>query len=540
MSEPRFAKQEIKKIKELVTYKTINIPEYQRPYKWTEHNVIQLLDDIYEHIFVNQKIYRIGSIILHHNNEHKLDVVDGQQRLTTISILLKALGEQSNLLLGEEYIHKISQNNIIYNYRVIKNWLNKINDKTSFKEMILKHCEFVLFTVYDQDEAFQLFDSQNSRGKELEPYDLLKAFHLREMEQDSEEDREKCIGKWENAIENNTLKIIINDHLYRIRKWSKNQKFYQFTKQDIDEFKGISLYQKQVFPFESSIRYLDGFIENAQNDKFLKNNHIAQSYPFSITMPIINGKRFFEYIDNYIQLKESIFKDESFHQFYKQYCKDYNVSYRSGDQKVRNIYDNILLHFVDRFGLTDEFESMYIAFYKATYQLRCNNKSITENSILNSNTLSLFEKINYSNDTQPFKHLIYKNYKFEKELVKGIQFIKFFIENGFNFRNELYKSFNPNELMTGNNHYIISIQTNSNEQINLYIGDNQNPYWYGFDQNEFQQYTPEIKQKIELHIQNYQLDKVDNEWKAWKEFEPMTKHQFYQMITEINAFKNSI
>jgi len=158
---------------------------------------------------------------------------------------------------------------------------------------------------FHQDEAFQLFDSQNARGKALEPYDLLKAFHLREMDFDSEDDRTKCVECWETSVDNGTLKPILGNHLFKIRKWSKNERKYDFTKDEIEEFKGISLHQKQQYPYESAMRMLDGFVDNAQNDKFLRNLQVAQTFPFQITTPIINGKRFFEYVDFYITQREN-------------------------------------------------------------------------------------------------------------------------------------------------------------------------------------------------------------------------------------------
>ena len=70
----------------------LTIPVYQRPYKWTEKNVMQLLGDIFEYVIIKNKNYRIGNIILHSESSIN-NVVDGQQRLTTISLLLKILDE---------------------------------------------------------------------------------------------------------------------------------------------------------------------------------------------------------------------------------------------------------------------------------------------------------------------------------------------------------------------------------------------------------------------------------------------------------------
>lgn len=434
--------QKVIKLNELVKEKLI-IPVYQRPYKWTERNVIQLLEDIFEYVIVKNKNYRIGNIILHSENRTN-NVVDGQQRLTTISLILKILENSFNdLLINEKFKHNISKNNIVYNYRIINQWIstkfgNDESKKKEFKTKILNKCEFVLFTVFHQDEAFQLFDSQNARGKALEPYDLLKAFHLREMDFDSEEDRTKCVDRWETSVDNGTLKPILGNHLFKIRKWSKNERKYDFTKDEIEEFKGISLYQKQQYPYESALRMLDGFVANSQNDKFLRNLQVAQTFPFQITSPIINGKRFFEYVDFYIYQREKLFdldKEDfiraempEFAKFHKEYCYGYYGWWRSGDEKVRNIYENILIAFIDKFGHIDDFENFYKAFYKLTYSIRCDKKRITVETIMNSTARQVFRIINDSVSPDTFKNYQYKTYNIDiNNLVKGIEEIAKFI-----------------------------------------------------------------------------------------------------------------
>src|SRR5690606_32031821 len=125
MSEQRQPTQELKKLKEILEIDNLIIPSYQRPYKWQSQHVIQLLDDIFEHIIIKKKVYRIGSLILHEEGNNIQNIVDGQQRLTTISILLKAVGRKDLLLHNQEYKHKDSKDNIVYNYRIVQNWLHK-------------------------------------------------------------------------------------------------------------------------------------------------------------------------------------------------------------------------------------------------------------------------------------------------------------------------------------------------------------------------------------------------------------------------------
>jgi len=68
------------------------IPAYQRPYSWEKANVEQLLDDVWEAFEANDEEYFIGSLITIEREKGRLyDVVDGQQRLTTLNLILTNL-----------------------------------------------------------------------------------------------------------------------------------------------------------------------------------------------------------------------------------------------------------------------------------------------------------------------------------------------------------------------------------------------------------------------------------------------------------------
>lgn len=85
----------IENVGELLKLK-LSLPSYQRPYKWSGSSVITLFNDINNAMNSNINEYRIGSVVLH-KHDHELDIVDGQQRLTTLSIALirKAVASQS-------------------------------------------------------------------------------------------------------------------------------------------------------------------------------------------------------------------------------------------------------------------------------------------------------------------------------------------------------------------------------------------------------------------------------------------------------------
>ena len=94
----------------------LRIPDYQRPYKWTIKHVQQLLDDLLTHFRNQEQVYRIGTVVIHKDGKN-FDIVDGQQRLITLSLLLYYLNNKKKLkeksLLDETITHTHSKNNII-------------------------------------------------------------------------------------------------------------------------------------------------------------------------------------------------------------------------------------------------------------------------------------------------------------------------------------------------------------------------------------------------------------------------------------------
>ena len=71
-------------VQEAFSFGNLSIPDYQRPYKWQEKNIKQLIDDI----IINKEIndYRLGTIVLHTENQN-LNIVDGQQRMLTFTLI---------------------------------------------------------------------------------------------------------------------------------------------------------------------------------------------------------------------------------------------------------------------------------------------------------------------------------------------------------------------------------------------------------------------------------------------------------------------
>lgn len=84
---------------DLLTNENLRIPSYQRPYKWTVKNVNQLIDDIITH--KEKSEYRLGTLVVHHNNQ-VFDIVDGQQRTVTLALIAYAIPQKESKTIEEK------------------------------------------------------------------------------------------------------------------------------------------------------------------------------------------------------------------------------------------------------------------------------------------------------------------------------------------------------------------------------------------------------------------------------------------------------
>lgn len=409
---------EVVSVKDLIQEKRLHIPPYQRPYEWVEKNVRQLLEDILDSKNAGKKNYRIGSIILHNNKENNvLDIVDGQQRLTTLFLLLKdsdTLKDQScPLCFGSESYDSIKRNNTF-----IREWLKEYigNNKENYFKYVFDSCDFVKIVVDDLTEAFQMFDSQNGRGKELEAYNLLKAYHIRAMEQESRDEKIRCDKRWEEATQFDptpkikddpnidVLKQIFDEQLYRSRIWSRKEKADKFTKNELSEFKGFTIDKNHpaLFPYQNPqlLQYLtskfyetilSGTAATKNRFDYGDNDHIN---PFvNINQQIVNGKNFFDYVETYVEIYKQMFINigtyqlSEFKEFYYTHCLNYNwdeqtysetkekrkkdlafnsvwPASRTGDSYLREAYKSLVFVLFDKFG-----ERGLKKYYRTLYRL---------------------------------------------------------------------------------------------------------------------------------------------------------------------------
>ncbi len=384
-------------VKELLQTEKLIIPSYQRPYKWTSKNVNQLIDDI---IYHNEKsAYRLGTLVIHNDNlenNSTLNIVDGQQRTLTLTLISYAITKNctdklktiykrnENIkhyipkLINLSFTSDITKSNIQDNYKLIERRINDFDEKTI--RFFYEKCELVKVVLSDISEAFQFFDSQNVRGKDLEPHDLLKAFHLREMNDFStEEEKRETVDNWE-AINTEKLSKLFSLYLFRIRNWSRGYSAKYFTKNEVDIFKGVSPDIQEDYPFAQIYRIAHFYTENYNKSYHRKIDENIFNYPFQLDQTIINGKRFFEMVAFYNKMIEDIKSDDDFRIL--KIIKNYNGNHRTGDKYVRNLFYCGLIYYVDKFG-KNELQKAIEKIFVWAYTLRLKLFSVRLDSIDN-------------------------------------------------------------------------------------------------------------------------------------------------------------
>ncbi|PWU30088.1 hypothetical protein DK254_08140 [Pseudomonas sp. RW407] len=227
------------------------IPPYQRPYAWTKDQAGELFDDLYDFFRSEaEDSYFLGSIVLiKDEGKPAAEVIDGQQRLTTLTILLSTL---TSLLAGDnhssfysfirepgnvalklnpkprlalrerdrgffaQYVQALqfddlvqidpaqleneSQRNIQGNARLLR---DRLQEKfradeaalVDFGSFLLMRCFLVTVTTPSQQSAFRVFSVLNNRGLDLLPTDIIKAEVIGKLPEDK---REAFNDRWED------------------------------------------------------------------------------------------------------------------------------------------------------------------------------------------------------------------------------------------------------------------------------------------------------------------------------------------------------
>lgn len=259
------------------------IPEYQREYDWTEENLNEFIEDINESIEDN---YFIGHMVCEGNyNGTSYKVIDGQQRITTITIMLSVLRDifyensMNNLANGlhENYIFAKDKNYneyvILENkmpYPILQSYVQskpdkkdktKVGVKSGEKKIIkaydkfykewekldeeklkklrdkILNLEIIFVAVDDEVDAYTIFETLNAKGKDLTPLDLIKNQVFKNYNRQPHIDEPN--DSWKQIVENSKDKNIKFLNYFWASKYKKvsDRKIYkEFMKVSKDGF----------------------------------------------------------------------------------------------------------------------------------------------------------------------------------------------------------------------------------------------------------------------------------------------------------------
>lgn len=376
----------------------LRIPGYQRPYKWSMESAVTLFTDTFKAFTSKIPEYRIGSVILHNKNG-EYDIVDGQQRLITLTILVYCLSqhlEKEDLnvyptLLSTEF-NSLSTESVVNNHLILKSIVDEIEitQLKDYKDYLLNQCTVVRIVTDSEQEAFQFFDSQNSRGKALAPHDLLKSYHLREMVDDDVSEKISIIERWEYTKQKE-LEDLFKEHLYPLVRWYKHQDGIGYSTKNIKTFKGIK--PNSVYNFSVYNRAANLYIERFNREGMYELTSGRMINQFQLTQPIIAGKRFFEYSLHYLELKAKV--EQHIESVLNIAEKCLLPEEGAGDRYIKCLFVNVVMFYVDKFNFDALTLSRLKLMYKWAYSLRIVMKSVYRESA-NRYALGKHDRINPS------------------------------------------------------------------------------------------------------------------------------------------------
>ena len=290
------------------------IPDYQRPYAWTTEQATELFDDLYSAMQDARASgassqYFLGSIVLIKNDrDPKAMVVDGQQRLTTLTILFAALRaaweaagypqgvrsvtpflyEEGDEMLGKATGYrfiareedadffrtniqepggiaqlvastdKLEDSRLRYRENATllleKAKALSLDDRNALWKFLANDCSLVVISTPDLEAAYRIFSVLNNRGLDLAPIDILKAEVLGSIRRMGGEDKARTYSKKWSEIESQLGRDAFGDLFAHIRSIYAKQKqratLVKEFQEHVTEYKApIDLVDKVIKPY---------------------------------------------------------------------------------------------------------------------------------------------------------------------------------------------------------------------------------------------------------------------------------------------------
>ena len=374
-----------KDIKSILESGYYQIPRFQRPYSWGKDNVVEFWKDITNK---GDDEYFIGSMVVFKKKQGEFGIVDGQQRLTTLTLILSGLRDHLNDLENEElargiqrlitkkdidnidqfilqtetsypYFHQCIQSfgnteeipsitdeekSLKEAFELLKGLIqdnlddlesneHKVNYLKELRDKIIK-LKVIFIELDNEDDAYIIFETLNTRGKDLQPSDLVKN-HFTKLLKSETQGLDRVRDKWKEILENiQTSKIDIDINTFIYHYWlskesytTQNKLFKEFkdnvNADNVSEHLEALLTESKYYRAIYEPSYLTWKNEEEDLKKSLEalsTFKVRQPLPivlsilaeyFSGTLKLRNAKKYLEYIEKFHFMHNAITSQRS-------------------------------------------------------------------------------------------------------------------------------------------------------------------------------------------------------------------------------------
>jgi hypothetical protein len=325
------------------------IPIYQRNYAWGKDQISELVQDVCDALGNKKNVYYIGTLVTYDKGDRTFEVIDGQQRLTTLYLILKALNREvknkltyrarkrSNETIENlpSFDHDFYDEGIKEGYENVVQAIEGIDKEYKeklFSDYLLYNVRIIHYRVPKDVDLNHYFEVMNSRGEQLEKHEIVKAKLMNVLTNES--DKSKFAAIWEACSEMNTyVQTKVGVKIY-FEDTSKVFKFYGYSFDDLtDPNESVS----KTFTLKSLIyEHENHKINNSGYDDDSKN---------SMFQPIIDFPNFLLIVLKITRMQEIGFKPNNFTLDDKELINEFNKAMKEnpGPDFVKRFCFNLLL-----------------------------------------------------------------------------------------------------------------------------------------------------------------------------------------------------
>ena len=386
----------------ILSNQSYKIPDYQRPYVWSEDLALGLLSSIKRSFGNENSEILLGHIILHESkgkDGSAIDIVDGQQRITTLALILKALSDNAPFL--QNRLNILSHRN----FDLLTRECADIKDKEGLVEYIKEKVKFTFVKTVDLDEAFLYFDTHNTTGRALSDTDLLKNHHLMFMDETkSKQLMLHYAKKWnEYSLYGVNTSWFLRENL--IFRTLRSALYIRRAKTNaFNLYRVLGYYGAE----DESLRINFSIFEEFKN-RFGEKIKIYKN-DISIIDDILGGASFFEYVFKYCDILKYI---ESNFIYFREDA--------TGCSYINHACHVVLLYVADKFGIEALDEIADLVFF-IIFGISCGQSRIfSDSSDVGRGVTRLLQLVDTSSALETLKLKVLKELKNNNSIKREIE-----------------------------------------------------------------------------------------------------------------------